>query len=113
MAARLTKRNKAIRAQIERNKPYALADALSLVKSCASAKFNESVDIAVPLGVDAKKSDQVVRGSVVLPSGTGKRIDHQFKSNGRGVAKSQARVLEGRVPAQVVGFEHDGRGYSD
>src|SRR2546422_3006336 len=70
----LTKRNKAIRAKVDRSKAYALKDALSLVKETATAKFDESIDLAVNLGIDAKKSDQVVRGSVVLPAGTGKTV---------------------------------------
>lgn len=68
------KRSQALKAKVDRNKYYAAADALGLVKECATAKFNESIDIAVQLGVDAKKSDQVVRGSVVMPSGTGKTV---------------------------------------
>jgi large subunit ribosomal protein L1 len=70
--AQLSKRQKAIQAKVEPQKLYAVDAALALVKECAKAKFNESVDVAVQLGVDAKKSDQVVRGAVVMPSGTGK-----------------------------------------
>ena len=70
--ARLSKRAKAIRAKVEPQKAYALNAALSLVKECATAKFDESIDVAVQLGIDAKKSDQVVRGAVVMPNGTGK-----------------------------------------
>lgn len=70
--AHLSKRQKAIQAKVEPQKLYAVDAALALVKECAKAKFNESVDVAVQLGVDAKKSDQVVRGAVVMPSGTGK-----------------------------------------
>ncbi|MFX8316416.1 50S ribosomal protein L1, partial [Acinetobacter baumannii] len=62
--AQLSKRIKAIRSQVDRNKSYALDDALGLIKGCATAKFDESIDVAVQLGIDAKKSDQVVRGSV-------------------------------------------------
>ena len=69
--AKLSKRTQAIRAKVDPQKNYPLADALKLVKECASAKFDESIDVAVQLGVDAKKSDQVVRGSVVMPAGTG------------------------------------------
>lgn len=72
--AKVSKRMKAIKEKVDRNKTLPLEDALNLVKDCAKAKFNESVDVAVQLGVDAKKSDQVVRGSVVLPEGTGKTV---------------------------------------
>jgi large subunit ribosomal protein L1 len=70
--AKLSKRMKAASENIERGKQYALDEALSLLKSSASAKFDESVDASVNLGVDARKSDQNVRGSTVLPRGTGK-----------------------------------------
>ena len=66
--AKITKRIKAIAAFVDRNKAYPLANALELVKKTATAKFDESVDVAVNLGIDAKKSDQLVRGSVVLPA---------------------------------------------
>jgi large subunit ribosomal protein L1 len=67
-----TKRQKAQTGKIDSNKLYAFDAALALVKECATAKFDESIDVAVQLGIDAKKSDQVVRGAVVLPNGTGK-----------------------------------------
>jgi large subunit ribosomal protein L1 len=67
--AKLSKRLQAFAAKVDRQKLYAIDEALSLVKECASAKFDESIDVAVQLGIDAKKSDQVVRGSVVLPAG--------------------------------------------
>jgi large subunit ribosomal protein L1 len=70
--ARLTKREKAQAGKVDSNKLYAIDAALALVKECAKAKFDESIDVAVQLGIDAKKSDQVVRGAVVLPNGTGK-----------------------------------------
>ena len=69
---KLTKRQKTIGGKIDSNKLYALSDALGLVKEFAVAKFDESIDVAVQLGIDAKKSDQVVRGAVVMPNGTGK-----------------------------------------
>ncbi|MGB7180796.1 MAG: 50S ribosomal protein L1 [Burkholderiaceae bacterium] len=72
--AKVSKRVKAIKAKVNRNSTMPLNAALDLVKECAGAKFNESIDVAVQLGVDAKKSDQVVRGSVVLPEGTGKTV---------------------------------------
>ena len=59
-------------AQVDSTKLYALDEALALIKSAANAKFDESIDVSVQLGVDAKKSDQVVRGAVVMPNGTGK-----------------------------------------
>ena len=70
--SKLTKRQKTVGDKIDSNKLYALPDALGLVKEFAVAKFDESIDVAVLLGIDAKKSDQVVRGAVVLPNGTGK-----------------------------------------
>src|SRR5512140_1624294 len=69
---KLTKRQKAIAGKVDSTKLYPLDNALALVKGCATAKFDESIDVAVQLGIDAKKSDQVVRGAVVMPSGTGK-----------------------------------------
>ena len=69
---KLTKKAKTQQGKIDSLKLYPVADALSLVKQYATAKFDESIDVAVQLGIDAKKSDQVVRGAVVLPNGTGK-----------------------------------------
>jgi len=60
--------------KVERNKQYPIADAVKIVKENATAKFDESIDVAINLGIDAKKSDQTVRGSVVLPAGTGKKV---------------------------------------
>ena len=70
--SKLSKKQKAVPVKIDSNKLYSLSDALGMVKQCATAKFDESIDVAVQLGIDAKKSDQVVRGAVVLPNGTGK-----------------------------------------
>ena len=70
--AKLTKKAKAQQGKVETTKLYPLGEALALVKEHATAKFDESIDVAVQLGIDAKKSDQVVRGAVVLPNGTGK-----------------------------------------
>jgi large subunit ribosomal protein L1 len=70
--AKLTKKQKLLAGKVDTIKLYAIDDALSIVKDCATAKFDESIDVAVQLGVDAKKSDQVVRGAVVMPNGTGK-----------------------------------------
>jgi large subunit ribosomal protein L1 len=97
--ARLSKRTKAIRAKVDSRKLYPVADALTLVKECAVAKFDESIDVAVQLGVDPKKSDQVVRGSVVLPSGTGKTVRVAVFTQG-------AKADEARAAgADVVGME--------
>src|SRR5882757_8568005 len=70
--ATLTKRQKATANKVDTTKLYPVDGALALVKECATAKFDESIDVSVQLGIDAKKSDQVVRGAVVLPNGTGK-----------------------------------------
>jgi len=70
--AKLTKRQKASAGKVDSLKLYTFDDAISMVKEYAVAKFDESIDVAVQLGIDAKKSDQVVRGAVVLPNGTGK-----------------------------------------
>jgi len=74
VTAKLSKRQKATANLVERNKAYQALDAMKLMKQAATAKFDESVDVAVNLGIDAKKSDQTVRGSVVLPAGTGKKV---------------------------------------
>jgi large subunit ribosomal protein L1 len=70
--SKLTKKAKTLQGKVDSNKLYPITDALSIVKEAATAKFDESIDVAVQLGIDAKKSDQVVRGAVVLPNGTGK-----------------------------------------
>lgn len=72
--AKLTKRAQAIRAQLQPGKVYSLEEALSLLKSLPGVKFNQSVDVALNLGIDPRKSDQVVRGAAVLPNGTGKSV---------------------------------------
>jgi large subunit ribosomal protein L1 len=72
--AKLSKRNKAIAEKVEIDKIYPIEEALALLKELSTVKFAESVDIAVNLGVDPKKSDQVVRGATVLPNGTGKEV---------------------------------------
>jgi large subunit ribosomal protein L1 len=72
--AKVTKRQKSFAEKIDKNTKYSINDALSLVKDCASAKFDETVEVSINLGIDSKKSDQNVRGSVVLPNGTGKSV---------------------------------------
>ncbi|WP_432671753.1 50S ribosomal protein L1 [Flavobacterium sp. SM2513] len=72
--AKLTKKQKEAASKIEKNKLYSLKDAAALIKDVASAKFDESVDIAVKLGVDPRKANQMVRGVVTLPHGTGKDV---------------------------------------
>lgn len=69
---KVSKRVKAFEGKVDSTKLYPVLDALGLVKECANAKFDESVDVAIQLGIDARKSDQVVRGAVVLPNGSGK-----------------------------------------
>lgn len=97
--AKLSKRQVAINSKIDRAKLYAVVDALKLIKETATAKFDESIDIAVNLGIDARKSDQLVRGSVVLPRGTGKTVRVAVFAQGD-AAKS---ALE--AGADIVGFE--------
>jgi large subunit ribosomal protein L1 len=94
-----SKRYKLIRGKVDSAKSYPLADALNLVKGNATAKFDESIDVAVNLGVDAKKSDQQVRGSVVLPKGTGKTKRVAVFAQGD---KAKDALAAG---ADVVGFE--------
>jgi len=72
--AKITKRNKLIAEKVEVDKVYTIEEALTLLKELSTVKFNESVDLAVNLGVDPKKSDQVVRGATVMPNGTGKEV---------------------------------------
>lgn len=97
--AKVSKRIKALKAKIDRNKAYAIDEALGLVKEAATAKFDESIDLAVNLGVDPRKSDQVVRGSVVLPRGTGKSVRVAVFAQG---ANAEAAKAAG---ADIVGFE--------
>jgi large subunit ribosomal protein L1 len=94
-----SKRLAALRAKVDPGKTYPLADALKMVKGGATAKFNESIDVAVNLGVDAKKSDQVVRGSLVLPAGTGKTVRVAVFTSG---ANAQAAQAAG---ADLVGLD--------
>jgi len=95
----LSKRIRAVRTKVDRSKTYSLDDALQLVKDTATAKFDESVDVAVNLGIDAKKSDQTVRGSVVLPAGTGKKVRVAVFAQG-----DRAKAAED-AGADIVGFD--------
>ena len=95
----ISKRRKAVISKVDRNKTYNAIDAIKLVKETATAKFDEAVDVAVNLGIDAKKGDQTVRGSVVLPAGTGKKVRIAvFAPGDKGAAAKAAG-------ADIVGME--------
>ena len=95
----MSKRVKAWQDKVSPVKTYPIDEALALVKSNATAKFRESVDVAVNLGIDAKKSDQVVRGSTLLPHGTGKVVRVAVFAQGQNAEKAKA------AGADVVGFD--------
>lgn len=97
--AKLTKRAKVIREKVDSTKVYEIDSALTLLRECATAKFDESVDVAVNLGVDPRKSDQVVRSSTVLPNGTGKTVRVAVFAQGENAEKAKA------AGADVVGFD--------
>ena len=97
--ANLTKKQKDNQAKIQVGVRYTMADALNLVKECASAKFDESVDVSINLGIDAKKSDQNVRGAVTLPNGTGKTVRVAVFTQGENAQKATD------AGADVVGME--------
>jgi len=97
--AKISKRLQAIQSKVDRTKLYPIDEALNLVKECASAKFDESIDVAVQLGIDAKKSDQVVRGAVVLPAGTGKSVRVAVFAQGDKAEQAKA------AGADIVGME--------
>ncbi|MBK1680516.1 50S ribosomal protein L1 [Rhodocyclus tenuis] len=97
--AALSKRQQALKGKIDRNRNYAIAEALTLAKEAATAKFDESIDVAVNLGIDARKSDQLVRGSVVLPAGTGKSVRVAVFAQG-----DKAEAARG-AGADIVGFD--------
>ena len=97
--ANVSKRVQKIVGLVDRAKAYEVNTALELVKKTATAKFDESVDVAVNLGIDAKKSDQVVRGSVVLPRGTGKTVRVAVFTQGANAEKAKA------AGADIVGFD--------
>lgn len=97
--AKITKRAKALQGLVVPGKAYSVDDALRILKDNSKVKFVESVDVAVRLGIDAKKSDQLVRGSVVLPSGTGKSV--RVAVFAQGAKADEARA----AGADVVGFD--------
>lgn len=97
--AKLTKKQKALAGKVDSNKLYALNDAIALVQECATAKFDESIDVAIQLGIDPRKSDQVVRGAVVLPKGTGKTARVAVFAQGDKAEEARA------AGADVVGLE--------
>lgn len=99
MAAKNTKRNRAIREKVETGKLYAVDEAVNLLKDLSKVKFTESVEVAVRLGVDPRKSDQVVRGALVLPHGTGKSVRVAVFAQGENAEKAKA------AGADIVGFE--------
>ena len=97
--AAMSKRKKVAREKIDSQKTYEIDVALTLVKELATAKFPESIDVAVNLGVDPRKSDQVVRGSTVLPNGTGKTVRVAVFAQGDNAEKATS------AGADIVGFE--------
>jgi large subunit ribosomal protein L1 len=97
--AKLTKRQKAMQAKVVAGKVYSMEEAVDLLKSFASTKFVEGVDVAVNLGVDTRKSDQVVRGATVLPNGTGRSVRVAVFTQG---ANAEAAKAAG---AELVGME--------
>ncbi|NBO14114.1 MAG: 50S ribosomal protein L1 [Betaproteobacteria bacterium] len=96
---KLTKKQKGLQGKVDSTKLYGIGEAIDLVKTCATAKFDESIDVAVQLGIDAKKSDQVVRGAVVLPNGTGKTARVAVFAQG---AKAEEAKAAG---ADIVGMD--------
>ena len=94
-----SKRKKVAREKVNSEKAYLIDEALGLVKDLATAKFPESIDVSVNLGVDPRKSDQVVRGSTVLPNGTGKTVRVAVFAQGENADKATA------AGADIVGFE--------
>lgn len=97
--AKLSKRMKEIQAKYDLSKPFALTDAIDAVKACSNAKFDESIDVAIQLGIDPRKSDQAIRGAVVMPEGTGKSVRVAVFTQG---ANAEAAKAAG---ADIVGFD--------
>ena len=96
---KMTKRQKMVAEKLDAGRSYTIDEALALLKDVASAKFKESIEVSVNLGVDPKKSDQVVRGSTVLPNGTGKSVRVAVFAQGDNADKAKA------AGADIVGFE--------
>jgi large subunit ribosomal protein L1 len=97
--AKLSKKQKVFQEKVDSEKQYAVDEALALIKDLPRAKFTESVDVAINLGVDPRKSDQVVRGSTVLPNGTGKTVRVAVFAQGENADKAKA------AGADIIGFE--------
>jgi large subunit ribosomal protein L1 len=97
--AKLTKRLKAINEKVDRDKLYPAEEALTLLKELSTVKFNESIDVSVNLGIDPKKSDQVVRGATVLPNGTGKEVRVAVFTDGENAKAAEA------AGADLVGMD--------
>lgn len=97
--AKLTKRKKLFNERVDPEKAYMLEDAIALLKELSSAKFNESVEVAINLGVDPRKSDQVVRSATVLPNGTGKTVRVAVFAQGANADKAK------EAGADIVGFD--------
>jgi len=97
--AALSKRMKAMRDKVDPMKAYVVDDALKILKETASAKFDESVDVAINLGIDAKKSDQTVRGTAVMPRGTGKKVRVAVFAEGKAAEAAKA------AGADIVGWQ--------
>ena len=97
--ALLSKRTKALRAKVDPMKAYVVDDALKILKETATAKFDESVDVAINLGIDAKKSDQTVRGTAAMPRGTGKKVRVAVFAEGKAAEAAKA------AGADIVGWQ--------
>lgn len=97
--AKLSKKQRAIAEKLDRTRNYSVEEAVSLIAEFASAKFSESIDVAVNLGVDPRKSDQVVRGSTLLPNGSGKTVRVAVFAQGENATKAQ------EAGADIVGFD--------
>ena len=97
--ARLTKRQKLIAEKVVNNKPYSIDEAVALLNELSNVKFKESIEVAINLGIDARKSDQAVRGATTLPNGTGKDVRVAVFAQGENAEKAKA------AGADIVGFE--------